>query len=114
MNPTAEEKTGVVRITLTEADGSEKVLEVSEDLHFIFGFAKASPGTISQIPMEINVKGFGLIVAEIFYQIGEQHPQLVEHCVRRLAQKVLEGLKAKGIDPGAEAFKNAPVVGGIQ
>ena len=110
MNPTAEEKTDVARIVLIERDGSETIINVTEDVHFIFGYAKASPGTISQIPMEISVKGVGIVVAEIFYQIGEQHPLFVAYCVSRESQKVLEkvteDMKAQGTDPLSEILKN--------
>lgn len=106
--------TGVTRITLLEEDGSEKVLDITEDLHFIFAFVKVSEKRGVEIPLETLIKGSTNVCGEILYQILESHRPLIEHCRKRAIEKGLKELKAKGIDLAAEAFKNAPVVGGVQ
>jgi hypothetical protein len=106
--------TGVTRITLLEEDGSEKVLDITEDLNFIFAFVTAGPDGGKGLPLEFLVKGNENIVGEFFYQIGVTHPEIIRYCRKRAIEKALKELRAKGIDPGAEAFKNAPVAGGVQ
>lgn len=106
--------TGVIRITLLEEDGSEKVLDITEDLHFIFAFVKVSEKRGVEIPLETLIKGNTNVCGELFYQIGEAHPEIIRHCRKRAIEKGLKQFRAAGIDPGAEAFQNAPVVGGIQ
>jgi hypothetical protein len=106
--------TGVVRITLTEADGSETIINVDEDVHYIFTFVRVSKERGVEIPAEILIKGSTNVCGELFYRIGIAHPQIIQHCRKRAIEKALEQLRAKGIDLGAEAFKNAPVVGGVQ
>lgn len=101
--------TGVTRITLLEADGSETVINVSEDLHFIFGFVKCGKEGGVDVPAELIVKGDVGIVGELFFQAGNQHPELIAHYVRRstemMAKKVMEEIKRSGADPIGEALK---------
>lgn len=106
--------TDLTRITLTEKDGSETIIHLDEDLHYFFVFTKADQKKGGYVPVEILIKGDVDVVSEMFYQLGETHPSLIEHCAKRALVKTLEQLKAKGVDPGAEAFKNAPVAGGVQ
>jgi hypothetical protein len=106
--------TGVTRITLLEEDGSEKVLDITEDLHFIFAFVKVSEKRGVEIPLETLIKGSTNVCGELFYQIGEAHPEFIRHCRKRAIERALEELRAAGIDPDAEAFKNTPAVGGTQ
>jgi hypothetical protein len=109
-----ERPTDLIRITLTEKDGSETIIHLDEDLHYFFVFSKADPKKDRYVPLEILIKGDVDVVSEMFYQLGEAHPSLIEHCAKRALAKTLEQLKAKSVDPGEEAFKVAPVVGGIQ
>ena len=90
------------------------IRNLDDNLHHIFTFTKAKAKEDRFVPMEILIKGNVDVCGEMFYQLGEAHPSLIEHCARRAFQKSLEMQKAKGIDPVAEAFKNLPVVGGIQ
>ena len=106
--------TGVTRITLLEEDGSEKILDITEDLHFIFAFVKVSEKIGDEVPLEIFVKGNTNVCGELFYRVGVAHPEIIQYCRKRAIEAALEDLRAKGIDLGAEAFKNAPVVGGVQ
>lgn len=106
--------TELTRIVLIEKDGTEQIIDLDDDLHYIFTFtrAKAKGGTC--IPMEILIKGSVDICGEMFHQLGEAHPSLIEHCAKRAFQKSLEMLKAKGVDPLSEILKNLPGVGGNQ
>jgi hypothetical protein len=110
----AERETNVVRITLTEADGSETVINVDEDVHYIFAFVKVSLKRGVEVPLETFIKGNTNVCGEMFYQIGEAHPEIIRHCRKRAIEKGLKELRAAGIDPDAEAFKNTPAVGGTQ
>lgn len=102
-------KTNVKRITLTEEDGSETVINVSDSLHFIFGFVNIDG---EDPPMEILAYGSQDVIGEIYYQLGENHPGLIKHCVRRsterLAKKVMDEIGKSGIDPIGEALKKMP------
>ena len=111
---TNDGKNNVVRIALTNADGTEQSFDVSERFHFLLGFATCGPNGGKGVPLEVIVKGSTTVIGEIFFRIGEEHPDLLDHCARKTIAKTLEKLKAKGIDPGAEAFKNARPVGGVQ
>jgi len=107
--------TELTRITLTEKNGTETIINVSDNLHFILGFAKSGE---DPAPMEILVCGDVDIVGEIYYQLGKNNPDLIKHCVRRAtertAKKVMDEIKKSGIDPIGEALKKMPVVGGVQ
>jgi hypothetical protein len=85
---------GVVRITLTNADGTVEEIEVTEDLHFFLGFATCGPDGGKNVPAEILVSGDSGVLGKILFRLGERHPELR--------------------DPGAETFRNAPVFGGVQ
>jgi len=102
-------KTNVKRITLTEEDGSETVINVSDSLHFIFGFVNIDG---EKSPMEILVYGSPDVLGETYYQIGNHHPDLIKHCIRRstelLAEKVMDEVKKSGVDPIGEALKKMP------
>ena len=106
--------TDVARITLTEADGNETVINVDEDVHYILAFVKVSLKRGVEIPAETLIKGNENVCGELFYRIGVEHPEIIRYCRKRLIEAELNELKAKGIDLAAEAFKNAPVVGGVQ
>ncbi|MGB7632032.1 MAG: hypothetical protein WBM29_13270 [Candidatus Deferrimicrobium sp.] len=106
--------TGVTRITLLEEDGSEKVLDITEDRHFIFAFVKVSLKRGVEIPAETLIKGNENVCGELFYQIGLAHPEIIQHCRKRAIEKGLKKLRAAGIDLGAETFENTPAVGGTQ
>jgi hypothetical protein len=109
-----DRKAELTKIVLYEKDGTQTVIDLDEDLHYIFTFTKAKVKGDGFAPMEIIIKGSVDIVGEMFYVIGEAHPSLIEHCAKRAFQKSLEMLKARGIDPIEEAFKNARPVGGTQ
>jgi len=109
-----DRKAELTKIILYEKDGRETVIDLDDNLHYIFTFTRAKAKGDRYVPLEIIIKGNVDIVGEMFYQVGEAHPSLIEHCAKRAFQKSLEQLKAKGIDPGEEAFKIAPVVGGTQ
>jgi hypothetical protein len=85
-----ERPVGVKRITLLEDDGSETVINVTDDLHLLLGYARCGPDGGRNIRMEVIVKGTDVVVREILSRLGEE------------------------IDPGAEAFKRARPVGGVQ
>ena len=106
--------TELTRITLTEKDGTETVIDLDDNLHYLFTFTRAKAKEDRFVPLEIIIKGNVDVCGEMFYQLGEAHPSLIEHCAKRAFQKSLAMLKAKGVDPIEEAFKNAPVVGGEQ
>jgi len=111
-----DRKAELVKIVLYEKDGTQTVIDLDDTLHYIFSFTKTkSNGDEDRfVPMEIIIKGNVDVCGEMFYQLGEAHPSLIEHCAKRAFQKSLEMLKAKGIDPVEEAFKIVPVVGGTQ
>lgn len=111
---TIDRPTDVVRITLTGADGVVQEIEVTDDFHFLLGFAKVGPHGGKDVPMEIIAKGSAIVVGELFFRFGEAHPELLDHCARRVMEKTRARLKARGIDPGAKEFENAPVRGGTQ
>jgi hypothetical protein len=111
---TNDRPTDVARITITSKDGAEQILEVDDDLHYILGFIRVGPNGGKNIPAEIIAKGSTSIVGELFYRLGERHPELLDHCARRVMEKTRARLKAKGIDPGAKEFENARPVGGTQ
>ena len=105
--------TGVKRIILIEDDGSETVINVSDAIHYIIAFAKADPEKPEEgVAAEILVKGNGGIVAEMFYQVGEGHPDFIKHCIRRSTEKIAEvvmsEIKKSGVDPVVEALKKMP------
>ena len=104
--------TDVVRITLTNADGTVQEFEVTGDFHLLLGFAKCGPHGGKNVPMEILAKGSAIILGELFFRLGDRHPELLDHCARRVMEKTRARLKARGIDPGAKEFENAPVRGG--
>lgn len=112
-----DKESRIVRITLDESDGSQTVINISEDLHYLLGFTKVGKEEGKEVPMEISVHGNQGVVGEIFFQIGEQHPELIHYCARRsaveLAKKAVEELKKSGVDPMAEFLKNAPTKGGV-
>jgi hypothetical protein len=111
-----DRKAELVKIVLYEKDGTETVIDLDEHLHYIFSFTKTKSKEDGErfVPMEIIIRGNVDIVGEMFYQLGERNPSLIEHCARRAFAKSLEMLKAKGVDPTEEAFKIVPVVGGVQ
>jgi hypothetical protein len=109
-----DRKAELVKIVLYEKDGTQTVIDLDDNLHYIFTFTKAKAKEDRFVPLEIIIKGNVDVCCEMFYQLGEAHPSLIEHCAKRAFQKSLEMLKAKGIDPEEEAFKVAPVVGGVQ
>lgn len=97
--------TGLTRITLHEEDGTKTEINLDEGLHYFFVFSKAEDSKEGRFtPVEILIKGDLDIVSEMFYQLGETHPSLIEHCAKRAFEKIVEQLK----------FQNAPVVGGVQ
>ncbi len=106
--------TELTRITLTEKDGTETVIDLDDNLHYIFTFTRVKAKEDRFVPLEIIIKGNVDVCGEMFYQLGEAHPSLIEHCAKRALAKTLEQLKALGVDPGEEAFRNAPVAGGVQ
>jgi hypothetical protein len=110
----SEKPVDIVRITLTNSDGTAQEINLTEDLHFLLGFVTVGPEGGSDVPVEFIVKGKVAVVGEIYYQAGRNHPELVAHCKRRDFEKSLEQLRAKGIDPISEAFRLLPVVGGNQ
>ncbi len=99
-------------ITILEKDGSETVINITEDLHFIFGFTKVGKEGGVDLPMELIIHGNADIVGEIFFQAGNAHPELVRHCVRRSTEKIahtiIDEIKKSDIDPIAEALKKMP------
>jgi len=103
--------TKIARITLTDTDGLIEEFQTGDNFHFILAFAKCGPDGGKNVPAEIIAVGSTVVLGEIFYLIGETHPELLDICARKT---LVKALKARDIDPGAEAFKNAPVVGGIQ
>lgn len=111
---TIDRPTGIVRIILVEVDGTEQVLEIDEDVHYILGFSKVGPNGGKNLPMEIIVKGSTSVVGEIFFRLGEAYPELLDICARKVMAKTAERLRARGIDPGLEEFKRARPVGGVQ
>jgi hypothetical protein len=106
--------TDLTRITLTTKDGDEQIVEIDDDLHYILAFIKVGPHGGKDIPMEVIAKGSVPVVGELVFRLGERHPELLDHCARRMMEKNRAKLKAKGIDPGAKEFENAPGVGGTQ
>jgi hypothetical protein len=109
-----DRKAELVKIVLYEKDGTQTVIDLDDTLHYIFTFTRTKAKGDRFVPMEILIKGDVDVVGEMFHQVGEAHPSLIEHCAKRAFQKSLEMLKARGIDPEEEAFKVAPVVGGVQ
>jgi len=99
-------------ITITEADGSETVINITDDLHFIFGFTKVGPDGGVDVPMELLVHGSADVVGEIFFQAGNENPELVKHCVKRstekIAHKIMDEIKRSGVDPIGEVLKKMP------
>ena len=106
--------TDVARITLTSKDGAKQEIDIDDDVHYILAFVKVSLKGGIEVPLETFIKGSTNVCGEILYQILEAHRPFIEHCRKRAIEKGLKQLKAKGIDPDAEAFKNTPVVGGVQ
>lgn len=105
-------KTEVTRITLTEKDGSETIINVTPEIHFLLGFVKTGE---NKVPMEILVYGVPQVLGEIFYQMGNSHPELVKYCFRRDAEKVaakivetIQKIEKSDVDPVAEALKKMP------
>lgn len=111
---TDDRPTDVARITLTSKDGAKQEIDIDDDVHYILAFVKVSKKRGVEIPLESLIKGSTNVCGEILYQILEAHRPLIEHCRKRAIEKGLKQLRAAGIDLDAEAFKNAPVVGGIQ
>jgi len=101
----------ITRIALTSKDGTVEEFTMGDNFHFILGFAKCGPDGGKNVPAEIIAVGSTVVLGEVFYLIGETHPELLDICARKSLAKAL---KARDIDPGAEAFKAAPVVGGVQ
>ena len=113
-----QRKTKIARITILEQDGTETVINVSNAIHFIFGFAQADttkPSPPEGCKMEVMASGSTEILGEIFYQIGNANPKLVHYCFSRdaegLVNKIVEKAKASGVDPLTEALKKMPVAG---
>jgi hypothetical protein len=106
--------TDLTRITLTTKDGAEQIVEIDDDLHYILAFVRTGAGGGKDVPAEILVKGSTTVIGEIFFRLGEAHPELLDHCARRVMEKTRARLKARGIDPGAKEFENARPVGGTQ
>ena len=107
---TGQRRTEITRITLLEKDGSETIINVSEAIHFIFGFAKSDPKKPSaENEMEIMVYGVEEILGEMYYQMGRQAPFLVNYCVGKakenMAKVIVAEIKRSGIDPIGEAMK---------
>lgn len=109
-----DRKAELTRVVLYEKDGTETVIDLDDNIHYIFTFTRIKAKEDRFVPMEIIIKGNVDVASEMFYQLGEAHPSLIEHCAKRAFQKSLAMLKAKGIDPEEEAFKNARPVGGVQ
>jgi len=109
-----DRKAELVKIVLYEKDGTQTEIDLDDNLHYIFTFTRAKAKEDRFVPLEIIIKGNVDVCGEMFYQLGESHPSLIEHCAKRAFQKSLEMLKAKGVDPIEEAFKIVPVVGGTQ
>jgi hypothetical protein len=114
-NSVAAGRSGVTRITLLEADGSETVINITDAIHFFFAFAKVDVDGIKEgdgFPGEVLVNGNPNVLGEMYFQLGNQHPDLVLHCVRRstekIAHKIMEEIKKSGVDPIAEALKKMP------
>jgi len=107
-------KTGIKRITILEEDDSETIINVSDDLHFFLGYIKVGKDGGNSVPAEWIVKGDNDLIGELYYQMGEEHPDLLDICARRVMEKTWACLKARGIDPGAKEFENARPVGGTQ
>ena len=106
--------TDVARITLTSKDGAKQEIDIDDNVHYILAFVKVSEKRGVEIPLETLIKGNSNVCGEMLYQILEAHRPLIEHCRKRAIEKGLKQLGAAGIDPGAEAFENAPAVGGTQ
>lgn len=107
---TGQKQTEIARITLLKRDGSETVINISESIHFIFGFAKSDPKQPSpDNDMEIMVAGNEEICGEMYFQMGKAYPPLVDYCVRRAKEKIARAVIAEinrsGIDPIGEALK---------
>ena len=106
---TGEAKTRLKRITLLEEDGSETVINVSDNVHYIVAFVNTDPALKEGFPAEIMVGGEIDNVGELFFQLGNIHPDLIKHCVRRSTEKiantVLAEIKRSGVDPIGEALK---------
>ena len=62
--------TGVTRITLLEEDGSEKVLDITEDLHFIFAFVKVSEKETSRSRWKSSSRGTRTSAENYFTELG--------------------------------------------
>ncbi len=99
-----KKKTNITRITLLEANGGETVINVTEDLHYIIAFTKVPPEGGKGLPLEILVKGTVRVCGELFYRIGENHPELITFCaMRSIEQNEDEMLSA--------ILRDAPVAG---
>ena len=114
---TGQKRTKIVRITILEQDGTETVVNASESVHFIFGFAQADRDKPSnENPMEVMMTGDIEVLGEMFYQIGNANPELVHYCFRRdaeaVAEKIVKKMKESGTDPLDEVLKKMPVAGG--
>ena len=82
-----DKKSNVIRITLTQRDGGETVINVTKDLHYILAFIEVPEGGGKGLPLEILVKGTVRVCGELFYRIGENHPELITFCaIRSLEQ----------------------------
>ena len=110
---TGQKRTEIARITLLERDGSETVINVSEAIHFIFGFAKSDPNKPSpDNDMEIMVYGNEEVCGEMYFQMGQAYPPLINYCVmkakEKMARAVIAEIAKSGIDPIGEAMKTMP------
>lgn len=107
-----EKASEIKSITILEKDGSETVINITEDLHFIFGFTKVGKEGGVDLPMELMIHGNADVIGEIFFQTGNAHPDLIRYCVKRstekTAHKIVEEIKKSGVDPIAEALKKMP------
>ncbi len=112
-----ERKTNITRITLLEEDGSETIINVTEDLHYFFGFMKVSKEGGVGVPMELLIKGDVGVCSEMFYQLGEAHPALVNYCAKKAAKKIIgivaDEMKKQGKNPMDEILKNMPGPEGV-
>ncbi len=97
-------------ITLRGEDGSETVINLTDNVCLLFGFMATPSETKTEVTgMELLVHGRKDVVAEMYFQLGEIHSELVKYCVMRSAQTMIERaqekMKAQGIDPLTEALK---------
>jgi hypothetical protein len=108
-------RSGATRISILEADGSETVINLTDSIHYFLAFAKVNVEDVKEgagFPGEVLVGGSVPVLGEMYFQLGEQHPELIAHCVKRstekIARKIFEEVKKSGIDPIAEALKKMP------